>query len=93
MNTKAHETGTNGLGAQSAIHLAKHNAAHIYISGRNAQAAEKVISQIRATNSKTEVTFLECDLASLSSVKQTAETPPSSKPPRNSSPKHPSSTF
>lgn len=66
-------TGTNGLGAQSAIHLAKHNAAHIYISGRNAKSAENVIKQIRDHGSTTEVTFIECDLASLSSVKQTAE--------------------
>lgn len=65
--------GTNGLGAQSAIHLAKHNAAHIYISGRNAKSAENVINQIRATGTKTEVTFIECDLASLSSVKSAAE--------------------
>lgn len=66
-------TGTNGLGAQSAIHLAKHNAAHIYISGRNATSAENVIKQIRDHGSTTEVTFIECDLASLSSVKQVAE--------------------
>ena len=66
-------SGTNGLGAQSAIHLAKHNAAHIYISGRNAQSAEKIIAQIRDSGSKTDVKFIECDLASLSSVKTAAE--------------------
>lgn len=73
MDASLTRTGTNGLGAQSAIHLAKHNAAHIYISGRNAKSAESVIKQIRDTGSKTEVTFIECDLASLSSVKQAAE--------------------
>lgn len=66
-------SGTNGLGAQSAIHLAKHNASHIYISGRNAQNAEKIITQIRDTGSKTNVKFIQCDLASLSSVKEAAE--------------------
>lgn len=66
-------TGTSGLGAQSAINLAKHNASHIYISGRNAQSAEKIISQIRDSGSKTEVKFIQCDLASLSSVKEAAE--------------------
>ncbi|KAJ5923346.1 hypothetical protein N7454_008591 [Penicillium verhagenii] len=65
--------GTNGLGAQSAIHLSKHNPAHIYISGRNAQKAEKVISQIRDSGSRTEVTFIESDLASLESVKAAAD--------------------
>lgn len=61
------------MGAQSAIHLAKHNPAHIYISGRNANAAEKVIQQIRDSGSNTETTFIECDLASLASVKKAAE--------------------
>lgn len=65
--------GTNGLGAQSAIHLSKHNASHIYISGRNAQSAEKVITQIRESGSETKVTFIQCDLASLDSVKQATE--------------------
>ncbi|KAJ5380701.1 uncharacterized protein N7496_003129 [Penicillium cataractarum] len=65
--------GTNGLGAQSAIHLAKHNASHIYISGRNAASAEKIITQIRDTGSKSEVQFIKCDLASLSSVKEAAK--------------------
>ncbi|KAJ5993676.1 hypothetical protein N7451_009400 [Penicillium sp. IBT 35674x] len=65
--------GTNGLGAQSAIHLSKHNASHIYISGRNAQSAEKVITQIHNSGSKTQVTFIQCDLASLDSVKEAAE--------------------
>lgn len=66
-------SGTNGLGAQSTIHLAKHNASHIYISGRNAQNAEKIIAKIRDTGSNTQVTFIQCDLASLSSVKGAAE--------------------
>ena len=66
--------GTNGLGAASAIHLAKHNAAHIYISGRSAQSAQKVIKLIHNSGSKTDVTFVKCDLASLSSVREAAET-------------------
>lgn len=65
--------GTNGLGAQSAIHLSKHNASHIYISGRNAQSAEKVITEIHSSGSKTQVTFIQCDLASLDSVKEATE--------------------
>lgn len=61
------------MGAQSAVYLAKHNPAHIYISGRNANAAEKVIQQIRDSGPNTETTFIECDLASLASVKKAAE--------------------
>ncbi|KGO76860.1 Permease, cytosine/purine, uracil, thiamine, allantoin [Penicillium italicum] len=67
------ELRTGGLGAASAIHLAKHNPSHIYISGRNATNAEKVIKQIHEDNPKLAVTFIKCDLASLSSVKEAAE--------------------
>ncbi|KAL3465101.1 hypothetical protein BJX64DRAFT_285963 [Aspergillus heterothallicus] len=63
--------GTTGLGAATALELAKHHAARIYISGRNAQAATSVIEQIRGV-SKTDVTFVKCDLTSLSSVKAAA---------------------
>ncbi|KAJ5111441.1 hypothetical protein N7532_001976 [Penicillium argentinense] len=65
--------GTKGLGAASAIHLANHDAAHIYISGRSAQSAQKIVALIRDSGSKTNVTFVECDLASLSSVREAAE--------------------
>ncbi|KAJ5709394.1 Oxidoreductase short-chain dehydrogenase/reductase family [Penicillium malachiteum] len=65
--------GTAGLGAETARRLAKQSPAHIYISGRNAAAADKVIQQIRQAGSKTVVTFLKCDLASLDSVRHAAE--------------------
>ncbi|KAJ5963727.1 uncharacterized protein N7479_003603 [Penicillium vulpinum] len=65
--------GTSGLGAESAIHLAKHNPSHIYLSGRNATSAEKVIKQIHKSNPDLLVTFIRCDLASLASVKEAAE--------------------
>ncbi|KAJ5134547.1 hypothetical protein N7448_000434 [Penicillium atrosanguineum] len=65
--------GTSGLGAASALHFAKHNAARIYISGRNAKNAESISGQIRDSGSNTEVVFIECDLSSLSSVKGAAE--------------------
>ncbi|KAJ5221315.1 uncharacterized protein N7469_010202 [Penicillium citrinum] len=65
--------GTNGIGAESAIHLAKHNPAHIYISGRNSKSADKVIQRIKEKGSSTEATFVEFDLASLSSVKEACE--------------------
>ena len=66
-------SGTNGIGAESAIHLAKHNPAHIYISGRNSKSADKVIQRIKEKGSSTEATFVEFDLASLSSVKEACE--------------------
>ncbi|EEQ29278.1 hypothetical protein McanMca71_006680 [Microsporum canis] len=66
--------GTRGLGAESARRLAQKSPAHIYISGRKAASADTVIQQIRQAGSKTPVTFLPCNLASLASVKQAAET-------------------
>ncbi|KAJ5194095.1 Short-chain dehydrogenase/reductase SDR [Penicillium cf. griseofulvum] len=65
--------GTGGLGAESAIHIAKHNPSHIYLSGRNATSAEKVIKQIHQVTPNLAVTFIKCDLASLTSVKEAAE--------------------
>jgi NAD(P)-dependent dehydrogenase (short-subunit alcohol dehydrogenase family) len=65
--------GTAGLGATSALHLAKHNPAHIYISGRNAASAQATIDQIKETSPNTPVTFIECDLASLSSTSKAAD--------------------
>ncbi|KAI0195399.1 dehydrogenase with different specificitie [Xylaria flabelliformis] len=65
--------GTNGLGAQSAIVLAKHNAARIYITGRNSDAAEAVVQKIKRTGSKTVVTFLHADLTDLESVRAAAD--------------------
>lgn len=55
------------------VHLAKHSPAQIYISGRNAKSADTIIKQVADAGSKTPVSFIECDLASLASVKKAAE--------------------
>ncbi|KAJ6032207.1 hypothetical protein N7540_002939 [Penicillium herquei] len=65
--------GTGGLGASSALELSKHNPAHIYISGRNTKNAESIIEEIQKSNKSTKVTFVECDLSSLSAVQKAAE--------------------
>ncbi|GAB1207880.1 hypothetical protein APSETT445_006615 [Aspergillus pseudonomiae] len=65
--------GTAGVGAQSVTQLAKHSPARIYISGRNATSAETIINEIAESGSNTPVSFVECDLASLDSVKKAAE--------------------
>ncbi|KAJ5667313.1 hypothetical protein N7507_003177 [Penicillium longicatenatum] len=67
--------GTGGLGAYSARELAKHNPAHIYISGRSTKSAESIIKQFQNTEASkvTKMTFIECDLSSLSSVQRAAE--------------------
>ncbi|KAL4929001.1 oxidoreductase, short-chain dehydrogenase/reductase family [Aspergillus undulatus] len=77
--------GTAGIGTQTALHLAKHNVARIYISGRSSASANGVIQAIQAvqvqdqgqprnprTQTKTDVIFVRCDLTSLASVKDAA---------------------
>ncbi|KAK0625449.1 dehydrogenase with different specificitie [Bombardia bombarda] len=73
--------GTAGLGAASAIALARRNPARIYIAGRRANAAEAVVQQARHDASSlptppptTDIQFLPCDLADLSSVRAAADT-------------------
>ncbi|KAK9481961.1 hypothetical protein V1527DRAFT_477938 [Lipomyces starkeyi] len=65
--------GTSGLGAASVLELAKHNPARIYFSGRNATNALAIINRVQEEGSPTQVSFVNCDLGSLSSVKQAAE--------------------
>ncbi|KAL4908843.1 hypothetical protein BDW74DRAFT_187345 [Aspergillus multicolor] len=65
--------GTAGLGANSVRELAKHSPAHIYITGRNAKSADTLIQEVAASGSKTRVSFITCDLASLESVRRAAD--------------------
>ena len=53
--------------------FAKHHAAHIYFSGRNAKSAEAVVNDAKAIAPNVRVTFIECDLASLASVEKAAK--------------------
>jgi NAD(P)-dependent dehydrogenase (short-subunit alcohol dehydrogenase family) len=66
-------SGTAGLGAESVVHLAKHNPAAIYFSGRSASSAKTVIERVKATTPNANLVFVECDLTSLVSVKAAAE--------------------
>lgn len=61
--------GTSGLGAGSVRAFAAHGPLHIYFTGRNVSAANNLISEIRADYPKAALSFLEMDLSSLSSVK------------------------
>ncbi|OTA76091.1 hypothetical protein M434DRAFT_402570 [Hypoxylon sp. CO27-5] len=62
--------GTAGLGRASVEALAKHEPAHIYFTGRNTQAGESLIAELKKTNPSVGITFLKMDMASLSSVKK-----------------------
>ncbi|KAJ4419196.1 putative secondary metabolism biosynthetic enzyme [Gnomoniopsis sp. IMI 355080] len=66
--------GTNGLGAATAKMLASRHPAKIYITGRNATAAQQTINNIKSlgiTNTKLE--WIRCDHANLTSVKEAAD--------------------
>ncbi|KAF1967966.1 NAD(P)-binding protein, partial [Bimuria novae-zelandiae CBS 107.79] len=61
--------GTAGIGAETARTLAPHGPEHIYITGRNRTAADKLIAEIRDKYPSIRMTFVEVDFTSLKSVK------------------------
>ena len=65
--------GTNGLGKQTIITLAKHSPEHIYFTGRNAKSAQSIIDDANSTAPSVKLTFIECDQLSLSSVEKAAK--------------------
>ncbi|KAI9855080.1 MAG: hypothetical protein M1813_000564 [Trichoglossum hirsutum] len=69
---KIAKKGTAGIGRETIIALAKHRPEHIYFTGRDAERAAAVIDDIKTTTPAANLTFLRCDLASLSSVSQAA---------------------
>jgi NAD(P)-dependent dehydrogenase (short-subunit alcohol dehydrogenase family) len=66
-------SGTGGLGAQSVYAIAKHRPSAIFFTGRRVANAEAVIARVKADTPDVSVSFIECDLASLASVKAAAE--------------------
>lgn len=67
--------GTNGLGAATAKMLAARHPAKIYITGRNHAAAQQTIEDIKSNSgaTETEVEWIRCDHASLTSVREAAD--------------------
>ncbi|KAF2136924.1 uncharacterized protein K452DRAFT_312736 [Aplosporella prunicola CBS 121167] len=55
--------GTSGIGLTSVHLLAPHKPSHIYFTGRNATAAESVISAAQVSAPTVPVTFIPLDLA------------------------------
>lgn len=66
--------GTAGVGATAVLALAKHNPAQIYFTGRNESRANEVISKAKSQSPNANLTFIPCDMNSLSSVKSAFET-------------------
>ena len=48
--------------------LAKHNPAHIYLSGRNVKRGEAVVADTKKANPDAALTFIQCDLSSFESI-------------------------
>ncbi|KAH0544758.1 hypothetical protein FGG08_001125 [Glutinoglossum americanum] len=65
--------GTAGLGKESIQALAAHNPSHIYFTGRSTSRATALIDSLRTQHPTAPITFLNCDLSSLSSVVETAK--------------------
>ena len=66
--------GTNGLGKETVLYLAAHNPRKIIFTGRKQTAADAVIAECSSKHPNVKVTFVQCDQASLSTVKKAAET-------------------
>lgn len=67
--------GTDGLGKESVRQLSLHSPAHIYFTARSTAKAQNVLAELDQRHpNHAPVSFLECDLASLASVKALATT-------------------
>lgn len=65
--------GTAGLGSETISLLATKRPAHVFFSGRNSRKAEELIRKVNKTSPETKLTFIQCDLSDLSSVKQAGQ--------------------
>lgn len=61
------------MGATTITHLAAHAPQHIFFTGRNQTAADKLILECRSQFNTVPIDFVQCDLTSLASVKAAAE--------------------
>lgn len=52
--------------------MAKHNPSRIIFTGRNATSAESIVQRAKATTPDANISFVQCDLASLKSVQKAA---------------------
>src|SRR5690349_4579662 len=66
--------GNAGIGKQTALELAKHYPAQIWILARNAETGKLSVKEINAVAPEVDVRFVDCDLASFTSIKSAART-------------------
>ncbi|KAH7305074.1 hypothetical protein BKA65DRAFT_203647 [Rhexocercosporidium sp. MPI-PUGE-AT-0058] len=66
-------TGGNvGLGKQTILQLSKHNPKRIYLAARTQSKAEAAIKELQSLVPSAQITYIHCDLMSLSSVQACA---------------------
>lgn len=66
-------TGNIGLGRETILQLSKHNPSQIYLLARNQSKAESAISELLSLVPDARISFLQCDLASFSSIRDCAQ--------------------
>ena len=62
----------HGIGAETAISLAKGKAGHLILAGRDSAKIQPVIDEIAKSSSRTAVTFIKIDLSVQASVRTAA---------------------
>jgi retinol dehydrogenase-12 len=68
-------TGANaGIGKQTALELAEHHRAQVWIAARNIQSGKKAVEEIKQEAAGVDVRFAECDLTSFDSITSAAQT-------------------
>lgn len=65
--------GTAGLGRETVLSFARHDASHIYFTGRSHSSADKLVEDVKAQSPSAKVIFISCDLASLVAVQKAAK--------------------
>ncbi|GAM83336.1 hypothetical protein ANO11243_013230 [Dothideomycetidae sp. 11243] len=65
--------GTNGLGRETLFLLGPHSPSNLIFTGRSTAASDAILSTFRSRFPSVPISFIQCDLASLSSVKSCAQ--------------------
>ncbi|KAH7304206.1 short-chain dehydrogenase [Stachybotrys elegans] len=66
-------TSAKGLGANTAITLAKHSPTHIILVSRNKTKVQPVIDEITSIDANVKTTFVSCELSDFESVRKAAD--------------------
>jgi retinol dehydrogenase-12 len=64
---------TSGIGRQTALQLAAHEPAQLWLCGRDLQKGAELVAAIKDVDKGVDARFVEMDLASFESVKRAAE--------------------